>query len=231
MLQKSFNYLEAFTNAQVSEMIQAQNRIPPISRAFHDQIFKFTYYKWLHQNSEISTNQTFSEITIPPELIVWQKKLQVAIKKITNFTLIIDPNIFSSLIRNIEYYYQRNLINNEELILLRNELSDLIGLYEKIAKTGVFSPNAYVYLYLSTLCINANIGYSYYDNTYDALFWVFTSNPIHISNPEMCAVQKKWLNSLKRQSTFITQSNEILQTEFFNTQYEYLATHLKETKK
>jgi hypothetical protein len=227
MLQKSYNRIDTIIKYGDSETLCAFNRILPICTVFQDQIFKFTYYKWVHQNKKVSSNQDFSDFTIPQELIEWQKKLQIVIKKFNNATLIFDPNIFLNLIKDIVYYHQRALINNADLAILKEELLLLIELYENIARTGVFGPDAYTYLYLSPLCVNANIGYATYAHTCESLFWIFTVNPIFIYNPEIFAIQKKWLNSLKRQSTLISQSNEILQTEFFNTQRGYLDDYLK----
>jgi hypothetical protein len=226
MLQKNYAHIKTLAEANDSETIQAFNRLSPICQVFHNRIFKFTYYKWLHQNSETSSNFTFSELNLPPDLSIWQKKIQTEIKKITNNTVILDPNIFLNLIQDITYYYQRNLINKDELIVLKEDIADLIQSYETIARTGILGQDACIYLYLSPLCIGTNIGYSYYDGVHSAFFWIFTANPMRIYNSEICLVQKKWLNSLKRQSTLISQSNEILQTEFFNTQRNYLDTCL-----
>jgi hypothetical protein len=226
MLQKNYIHVKSLAEAKDLETLMAFNRLSPICQVFHDQIFKFIYYQWLHQNRETSSNFTFSELSLPPDLTIWQKKIQTEIRKITNNTVILDPNIFLNLIQDVTYYYQRNLINKDELTAIKSEIADLIQLYETMARTGVLGPGACIYLYLSPLCIGANIGYSYYDGIHEAFFWTFTVNPIRIYNSEICLIQKKWLCSLKRQSTLISQSNEILQTEFFNTQRNYLNTHL-----
>jgi hypothetical protein len=228
MLQKNYLHVKKLAESHNSETIQALSRFSPICQVFHDQIFKFTYYKWLHQNKETSSNFTFSELVLPPDLSIWQKKIQGEVKKVANNTIILDPNIFLNLIQDVAYYYQRNLINRGELAAIKTEIADLIRVYEVMARTGVLDPGASVYLYLSPLCISANIGYSYYDNIHTAFFWIFTVNPIRIYNSEICLIQKKWLNSLKRQSTLISQSNEILQTEFFNTQRKSLDSYLRE---
>jgi hypothetical protein len=229
MLQRNYLHVKKLAEAQDSETIQALSRFSPICQVFHDQIFKFAYYKWLHQNKETSSNFTFSELILPPDLSIWQKKIQVETKKVTNNTMILDPNIFLNLIQDVTYYYQRNLINNDELATIKEEIADLIRVYETMARTGVLDPGANIYLYLSPLCVGADIGYSYYDSIHTAFFWIFTVNPIRIYNSEICSIQKKWLNSLKRQSTLISQSNEILQTEFFNTQRNHLNNYLCES--
>jgi hypothetical protein len=60
----------------------------------------------------------------------------------------------------------------------------------------------------------------------EAIFWIFSINPVNIFSPELCKLQKKWLLSLKRQSTLISQSNEILQNDFFDSQRAFLNNNL-----
>jgi hypothetical protein len=220
MLQKTYVYIEGLSNAHEAESIVALNCLPPTYAVFYDNLFKFIYYKSIHQENDV-LKTTFSETKIPPETIALQKKIYTKLKKINNSTLILDPTIFLSLIKDIEYYYQRKLLNKEDFNLLINDMERLINMFEEIAHEGIISPNAHVSLYLSTLSINTNSGYLKYDGTVKSVFWVFPGNPILIFNSELCDLQKRWLIFLKRQSTLISQSNEILQMEFFDKQKEY----------
>jgi hypothetical protein len=220
MLQKSHTYIDALSNAKEAESIMALNCLPPTYAVFYDNLFKFTYFKLIHQDDDISRT-TFSETKVPSEIITLQKKICTKLKKIDNSTLILDKNIFLSLIKDIKYYYQRKLLNDEEYNLLINDMERFINMFERIAHEGVFGSNAHVSLYLSTLFVNTNSGYFKYDDTVESVFWVFPENPILIFNSELCSLQKRWLIFLKRQSTLISQSNEILQMEFFDKQREY----------
>jgi len=109
--------------------------------------------------------------------------------------------------------------------LLRDDMLHLIDNYEKTAQTGSFGTiNAQ--LYLSSLCVNSNTVYYNCDDKPEPLFWVFTVNPVIIRNERFSAMQLKWLNSLRRQSALITQSNEIMQAEFFFRQRDYVDKYL-----
>jgi hypothetical protein len=218
MLEKFNKLLEEMLQTNNIELIIALNGFPPTFRVFFNNLFKFTFYKWLHQSNEFSLSPHFSSVTLPDDMIRLQKKIKRNMMKIDNSVLILDPNVFSSLAKDIQYYYQRKLLDEADFYLLKDELKNMIDLFETIARTGVFDSKSKISLYLSSLHINANTAYFSYGETVKTMIWVFTVDPIIIQNLKVSARQKKWLLSLRRQSTLISQSNEILQAEFFDRQ-------------
>jgi len=225
MLKKYNELLERVNYAKKVESIMAFNSLPPSFFTEFPHLFKFAYYKWLFQESEIPRNNPYSEVILPNEAILFQKKIQENSPRGSNMVLILDMDIFLNMIKEIQYFYQRKLLTNEEMLLLKDDILHLIEQYEKIAQTGNFGTNK-IQLYLSSLCVNSNTICFDYDGSTDPLFWIFTINPVVIQNKEFASMQKKWLNSLKRQSELITQSNEITQAEFFFQQREYLDKYL-----
>jgi hypothetical protein len=230
MLRKYYEHIEGVINAEDGRSIMALNRLPPAFHVFFDNLFRFIYYKWLHQNDEITSKQHFLNVAIPPELALLQEKIQGGLRRISNISLIFDPNVFLSIIRDIQYFYQRKLVSSEELDLLKEDMFKLIDFYEEIAKTGMLDFSSKINIYLSPLYINANTCYMSLDqNTSESIFWILTVNPMFVNNPEVCTMHKKWLSSLQRQSILITLSNEILQTEFFDKQRKYIDKYLGES--
>jgi len=225
MIKKYNEMLEKMSYSKKVEIMMAFNTFPPPFYASFSNLFKFTYYKWLYQDKEVNRNMSFSETIMSDEIIVLQKKMKINMMKSTNVILILDMNIFLNLIKEIQYFYQRKLLTDEELILLKEDTLHLIELYEEMVQTGIFG-SARIQLYLSSLCVNSNAVYYSYDDKIDPLFWIFTVNPVVIQNTEFASMQKKWLNSLKRQSALISQSNEILQAEFFFQQHDYIDKYL-----
>jgi hypothetical protein len=225
MLKKYDELLEKINYAKKVESIMAFNSFPPPFYAGFPDLFKFTYYKWLYQENEISRNDPYSGIVLPNEAIVYQKNIWENMYRGKSMTLILDMNIFLNLIKEIHYFHQRKLLTDEELLSLKEETLHLIEQYEKTAQTGTFGTiNAQ--LYLSPLCVNSNTICYNCDEDLEPLFWIFTINPVIIQNTEFSSMQTKWLNSLRRQSALITQSNEIMQAEFFFQQREYVDKYL-----
>ncbi|MDR0866325.1 MAG: hypothetical protein LBO74_15550 [Candidatus Symbiothrix sp.] len=221
LLQRYYTHLKSMLEKNPEQTIVALNRVPPVFRVSFNTIFKFTYYEWLQHNSEISSDQHFSTVFVTPEIMAWQEKIRSVLLQFNHTTMIWDPNVFLSLIKDIQYYYQRKLMSEEDVDLLKKEITAMIDLSEKTAKIGSLG-NSKVHVYLSPLFINASTSYVRFDHTVKTFIWVFIANPIIVNNPEVCSLQKRWLYSLRRQSTLISQSNEIQQAEFFDRQREYL---------
>jgi hypothetical protein len=215
-------YLQNLLTAQESQVLIALNHIPPLFSVFFDNLFKFYYYKWLNENMEEPGNHSFSNLPVPNKLTCLQEKTLISCKKISNVIMILSPYVFFNLIKDIQYYCRRKLLTGEELELLKSDILNLIDLMEKIAKNGSFNLGARIDFYLSTLNIHSNSAYFQFDEVRETHFWIYSSNPMILRNSEICDMQKKWIYSMKKHSILITESNEILQIEFFNKQRKYV---------
>ena len=225
MLKKYDEVVGKIKYAKKLEAIMTFNTFPPPFYAGFLNLFKFMFYKWLHQSKEIYRNKPYSETVLPDEAIIFQRKMKGNFILGNNVILILDMNIFLNLMKEIQYFYHRKLLTNEDLLLLREDTIRLIDQYENIVQTGKYGFTE-IQLYLSSLCVNSNTVYYEYDDKIEPLFWIFTVNPIIIRNTGFVSMQKKWLNLIRRQSTLITQSNEIMQAEFFFQQREYIDKYL-----
>jgi hypothetical protein len=207
---------------ETTEVVMAINCFHPVFLVHFDTLFKFSYYQWLYQNYEIPLHPTFSKIVMTPELNALKELIRNSLHQLPQTILILDSNVFLNMIKEIHYYYQRKLITEEELAVLKKEVSELIDCYEKMAKTGVSGAHS-LSIYLSVYQpIVTNTGLMNGENGYQSVFRLFSISHLIVNSPQICALQKVWLNFLKRQSICITQSNEIMQADFFNTQHKYI---------
>jgi hypothetical protein len=228
MLYQLYNRL---LTPETKEVIIAINCFHPVLLVNFDTLFKFSYYQWLYQNNEVPLHFTFSEVVITSELTMLKELINTSFHKLTKTVMILDADVFLNLIKDIQYYYQRKLISEDELLKLKQEISGMINYYEKIAKTGVsgsHSLSIYLSIYLS---IATNMGFLQFENTSQSIFRLFSIPHLIVNNPKICELQKTRLNFLKRQSICITQSNEIMQAEFFNTQRKYVSLICKKDER
>jgi hypothetical protein len=201
----------------------ALNHAPVIASVYFKELFKFFYFKWLHKEHETSLKLNYSDVVIPSEIEELRKKVKSDSGNFTNeITLIIDSNFFVSLMNEIRYYYKRRLISDVEFENLKNDVLDFISLLEKCAQTGIFGQRAKMDVYLSSMNIEANSIYVDHDNAKTSFFYAFSINPISVSNSVICEKHKKWITSVKKYSILITKSNELLQTEYFEKQREFI---------
>jgi hypothetical protein len=221
-------YLKNLINATQSETFMALNEIPPLFFILSEQLFKFNYFQWLHTHSEKSVSCSFSELIMTTELLSIRKEIFANISKVSNVTIILSPYIYISMLKSIQYFYYRKLLSQDELLLIKKDVLDFINLAETFAKNGYFTPDSKVDFYLSTLNVNSNILFLKYDETSEIHFWIYPSNPLIVRDPEICAIQKDWFQSLKKQSMLITLSNEILQANYYVKQRENVEKYLTE---
>ena len=218
MFRQYFQHSFDMAHVKSIEAIMAINHIPLEFIVFFNNLFKFSYYRWMHRNIEFSLNYNYSSVVLPQELISLQQKAIENLKKVRNNTFIFDPNIFKNFIHEIQYYYKRKLITESEFYQFREELFNLIDLMESIAQTGSYTSNTKFNFYLSSINIESNSRYIRYDEQIQSQFFIHSMESLIINNIQVCSLHKKRLDSLRKYATFITQSNEILQVKYFNKQ-------------
>lgn len=209
--------------ANNSKVILAGNHFPTIFLASFPNISKFRYYKWIHQTEDVPLNFYYSDFSIPQEILNLQKKLKYNLQRVNKLEIIIDQNTISSTMLDVNYFYKRNLINESELRVIQEELYDCIDQLEEMTLKGVNQIGSEVQIYLSSLNIESNSSYFEYDGETYPQLWSYFSDPISISNTKASLVQKRWLDSLKKYSTLITQSSEIQRAEFLNLQRKLIS--------
>lgn len=222
MLNRNSEIFTQMSKFEDSELIVTLNRLSLVFHSQTDHIFKFFYFRFLHQIHDVPLNFCLSELVVPPKIISSFEKHRHSLKLVRNNTYIIDDNIFMKAIKEILYYHKRNLITWNELLLMREDLFTMLNATEKLIQKGKNEFGSAYSFYLSSFSIDSNYLYGKYNQNEVSQFWVYPANPIIVNNPEVCAVQKKWIESIKKYSTLITQSNEIRQSEFLNTQREQI---------
>jgi hypothetical protein len=218
-----YQFLLHLENYREWESIITLNHVPVIASVYFKNLFKFFYFKWLHQNYETSLKLNYSNAAIPDEIEELRKRVKFgAINFANKITLIIDSNFFVSLMNEILYYYKRRLISDIEFEDLRNDMLGFVDLLEKCAQTGIFCQNAKIDTYLSPMNIEANSIYVKHNGNETSFFYIFSINPINVDNPVICEKHKKQIASIKKYSTLITKSNEMLQTEYIDKQRKFI---------
>jgi hypothetical protein len=222
MIKDYYDHMDTLTKSFNVDSLVAINRINLFFLVQYDALFKFFYYKTIHQTYNIPVCRSLSEITVPEEIDAIQKQLKVKVELINNTNFIVSRDMFLPIIREIQYYYSRKLLTAEEIDILQQELFDLLHLIETQIQKGINSLGRTVNFYVSLLDIETNASCTIYDDKIVSQFWLYSINSMIIKNQKICTMHRKWLESGKKYSVLITQSNEILQDEFIKRQYKYI---------
>ena len=217
-------YVKVLQKSEGAEAITATNQVQFFLIMDSEYLFKFFYYKWIHQIHEVTPNLKLSEITIPDEVISLKNEIRYGLRQLKgiNAIYIWDQNIFFNTVKEIRYYYKRKLISENELNLIRDDFNKVINDLEELARKGTDDANNRFYFYLSILNLESNCAHYSKGNISQVYFSLYSILPMHIEDPNVCFMVKRWLDSLKKYSTLITQCNEFVQVKFFNKQREYL---------
>ncbi|MDR1403377.1 MAG: hypothetical protein LBJ60_06720 [Tannerellaceae bacterium] len=222
MLEKYLDFYKKAAHARSFEGVFTMNRILLIYALNSTHLFRFFYYMWVHQGYNTSSNFRYSDMDFPPEILTLSQKIWEYARNIGHTTIIIDELVFKNILNEIVYYYQGELLTTEEYIQLKDELLTYIKKVEVIVSLGKNEYGSNYTVYLSKLNIESNSCYFKIDDDIESSFWVFGISPIYTNSHFVFTSHKKWIDSLKKYAILISQSNELLQSKFFNEQYNYI---------
>ena len=198
------------------------NTLPYYFHINHKNLSRFRIYKWLHQNQKIGVNDKFSKFELSEDILDIHRTFYQNIQKIPNVTVIVDNNIFWSAAKDIEYFYKRGLLSDEDLQLLREELLEIIDMLEDMTTKGVSRSGAKVSFYYSSVDLEASYLHFESDDWNFVQVRIFSISAIDSYNDRLCQIQKNWIESLKKYSVLISGSGEIQRFEYMNKQRGYV---------
>lgn len=216
------DYVIAMSKAGNEESINTMNKMLVVFTIGYENLFKFYYYKWMHQTLRSSMYFSFSEVIIPAEIMSLYEEIKLYIPYKVDLTFIFDQNIFFNIVMEIEYFHKRGLIKEDELFLIKKDLYNILNYMEQNLREGENGLGGISRYYYSTLNIESNTSYIRSGDTVTSYFWVYSGGPMITVNCEATTLHKRWIDSLKKYSVLITRSNERLQTDFIDKQYESL---------
>lgn len=217
------SYLHRLMDAANPEIVCTMNHFLHTMLVGYTSLFKFIYYRWMHQMTDVPLNYRFSDIAVPAEIKRIADRMAHLNTQIEKISFIVDNSLFINLIKEIQYFYVRGLIAEEELNTLKKELRIYLNTIEKTINRGMDANGTRYEIYLSVLYINSTTTYSAWgDENEESAFWHHYGYPIFTRSKEITKRHKLWINSLKKYCTVISQSNELLQAEFINKQRNYI---------
>ena len=159
----------------------------------------------------------------PEKLIIAHKRLSESAKKSGKTYFIWDNSIFHSFVKEIQYFAGLKLISVKDVIQLKKELQQLLTDLEYLSVKGEFNNGNKLPIYLSNINFETTYSYISKKNFEVSLFSIYSLNSMDSQNPHICRMQKKWIQSLKRHSTQISESGETQRIAFLEKQKNIIA--------
>jgi len=221
-----FRKMSNSANAKVRISV---NTMPYFFHIKYECLSRFRIYKWLYQNQKLGLSDKFANFTLPDNILDTHKAFSNDVQNVPNVTIIMDNNVFWSAAKDLEYFFKRGLITDEELDVLKAELHDLINQLENAAAKGLSQSGSKVEMYVSSVDLEASYLHIEADNNQFSQLRTFSISAIDSFDPALCRIQKEWIESLKRYSVMISESGDMQRFEYMRKQHEYIERISKET--
>ncbi|MDR1810356.1 MAG: hypothetical protein LBR34_08140 [Prevotella sp.] len=230
MFRKYGHIIDHLEENDSAVMIASLNRLPLCLLTTNDTLFKFYYLNYLYQLSgdEAFEKVSFSNMTLPPDVVSLKEKFIAQLMNVHQFMFVISKSLFLTICREIQYFYNRKFISDNDVVILQNALYDLLDTVKKTIQSGTSSFDTRYFFYLSYMDISANSACLTCGDDVVAQFWIYGSNFIEVRNQEVCYMYKEWFEYLKKYTVMISTSNEMFQIKFFDLQRSYIENITKE---
>ncbi len=161
---------------------------------------------------------SFKEMEMPRGVVRSQNNFITEIRQMKQTSVVLNSNVFQSFVQDVNYFRDLNLLDDEDVVALKNELRLLLSEMENYAISGMFNSLSSVKLYISELELDSSyMLFKFGKHTYSHIN-VYDLGGIESQSPKLSEYHVMWINSLKRYSKLITQSNEIERHRFFREQ-------------
>ncbi|WP_029902190.1 helix-turn-helix domain-containing protein [Prevotella sp. 10(H)] len=219
IIQDNIDLMEKFGKNANFKMLSVLNRLPFGFTLRYPELAKFYYYKFCFHLKNGTMDEDFSSLQVPKKIEECvQRYMKVSDSMRGDMTMIMDENVFTYMLKEIDYFKRRGLINGEGLAKLRDALMEIVDLMEALAKKATNTVGADIKLYLSSIDVEPSYVYTEYGDKTAIQFYSPSAEAATCYNPKFCARKKEWIDSLIRYTTLITQCNEMEQISFFNNQ-------------
>jgi len=203
------------------------NRLPYAYTLPYENLAKFYYYKWYYHTQEVPSGFYFKDFSVPqPIKDMYRRYTDENANLGCEITILMDNNLFLSMIKDINYFVNRGLVNDKEQFLMQQELLKVVDLIEGVTKDGTNRGGVIVDTYISAVDLEPSYVYIEYDDKTCVHYWTSSAEIFTSYDPVICERQRVWIQSLKRYTTLITRCNTSQRIEYFDKQRFYIRNKL-----
>lgn len=216
-----FNYVK---DDDSTEICTVSNVLPFTLYSSYKYLSRFRLARWIYQNGQTKTPNSLSDINVEERIINVHKQLGESIKQCSKTYFIWDTHIFLSFVEEIKYFASLSLISPDDVAHMKEELYDLLYSMEALSIKGEFSKNKKVYFYLSNIHFEATYSYIEKKDFQISMIRLYSINSMDSQSPQICQMQRNWIQSLKRHSVLISGSGEAQRISFLKKQKAIIDT-------
>ena len=218
------NTMELIKDEPGTKIMESGNLIPHYLFFDYEYITRVIMFRW-SQNSFDGKKLPFHEVIIPQRMREMQKQACLYARHIKSTTYVWDSTIFEHFVSSVKFYAQVRLIKEEDIALIKNDLTGFINDMEKMAATGKHKDTGNpVSIYVGDINADANFGYIETKNLRISQVRTFLLNSFTSFENLLFDEINSWLNAALKLTTLISVSGERMRTDFFNKQRDVIGT-------
>ncbi|MCD7977805.1 MAG: hypothetical protein LUG51_11860 [Tannerellaceae bacterium] len=221
------NFLESLRTVKDcpnSEVGGALNIIPQSLCLGFIHLYRFYLFKWRYQAGEDPFIIHYKDVQPPQRLREINQQIIEATQEAASTYLIWDNMTFTNLVNDITYFTTINLITPEEKEIIKQEIYEFLDYLELLAARGSHENGNKVHFYVSSITFETSMSYVESPEVQMTMVKSFTLNDATSTDPKIFEKMKKWMHSLKRTSTLISESGEMQRILFFDKQRRIVDT-------
>lgn len=186
--------------------------------------------RWAKYISQYATDGSvkIDDIELPSCVHSAFKKFDEALEEF-DIVLVIGERLFQPTFEEIKYFASLKSFSKEFLSGLEKEISQFLDELESYSLSGRRGRGSRFDMYLYHVYSTGSIVLAEGADKSIAYMKTFGTNYFSTEDPAICEAQKDWVQKMKKNSTYITQSGEIIRSNFFRDQRALLAKCIEDS--
>lgn len=217
LISEFVDFLDFIKDSPDTEIGMAVKLIPDALHLHYRYITRFYLFKWIYQYDNNNIKK-FENVVGTDRILEILNKMGDLLRHIKKTYYIFDQKIFENFTDDIRYFKSIGLVNDNDIKLLKDDLHVCLDDIEMLASKGMNTLGNKVEIYLSNLNFEAGFSYVKSENYKLSIIRAFTMYDITSSDVITFDNSQKWMQSLKRASSLISESGEIARSNFFDRQ-------------
>ena len=186
----------------------------------YDALFDLFFFSQIHRNQVFNGVRSFSELPVSKEIQTIRKLILEHFPSFNQREYILGRDLFSGMVKIIQYFRRLRLITEKEVEILKQELFQILQKMEIEMETGHNEKGEECFYYFSWLDVETTAICVDCGDKLVVLSWCF-GGPSLLNNSQNYA-HLEWLESQKKYTILISQSSEFIRSEFIERQKNFI---------
>jgi len=224
MLESHGDLLKSFKDEPDTQIIEASNIFPHYLYQDYEYLARYHTFRWNHAVMR-GDLLPYHEITIPERLLTLQKLTCEYARHVSSTLYVWDAMVLQRYVTDIKYFAKVNLIKEEDISLIKSDLTMLINNLERIAIKGKYEDTGKtVSIYISDIVSDTNYSCLKTKNVHMTLIRAFILNATISHDADVFRYACAWIQAMQRMSTLISVSDEKARVMYFDAQRKIINT-------